>query len=253
MRIATSTIYAQQTAAIDDQAALYAQIGQQLSSGKQLSAPSDDPGQIAQDLLVHTSIDTTNQASTNVQNAVSELTTTDGALSSLTSVMQSARALAIQGASDTLTDAQRTSLANQIDQVRRRAVAIGNSSYAGKYIFAGTSTSANPPVVTQGSPTSSVVFSGNEQVQGQLIYNNVSFALSTTFQSAFNYKAADGSPDIFQTLITLRNTLTGKVATDQSSTAANQAGATIYGPKVGATAPAPTTLAALGVFATTPV
>ncbi|MDB5040096.1 MAG: flagellar hook-associated protein 3 [Candidatus Eremiobacteraeota bacterium] len=253
MRIATSTIYAQQTAAIDDQSALYAQIGAQLSSGKQLSAPSDDPGQIAQDLLVHTSIDTTNQASTNVQNAVSELTTTDGALSSLTSVMQSARALAIQGASDTLTDAQRTSLANQIDQVLQQAVAIGNSSYAGKYIFAGTSTSANPPVVTQGSPTSSVVFSGNEQVQGQLIYNNVSFALSTTFQSAFNYKAADGSPDIFQTLITLRNTLTGKVATDQSSTAANKAGATIYGPQLAGVGPAPTTLGALGVFATTPV
>src|SRR3982074_2462213 len=147
MRIATSTIYDQQIAAIDDQAALYQQIGQQLSGGKQGSAPSDDPGRIATDLGLHTSIDTTNQASTNVQNAVSELTTTDGALSSLTSVMQSARALAIQGASDTLTDPQRTSLANQIDQLLQQSIAIGNSSYAGKYIFAGTSTSSNPPVV----------------------------------------------------------------------------------------------------------
>ena len=41
MRIATSTIYAQQTAAIDDQAAAYADIGAQLSSGKRLNAPSD--------------------------------------------------------------------------------------------------------------------------------------------------------------------------------------------------------------------
>jgi flagellar hook-associated protein 3 FlgL len=253
MRIATSTIYDQQIAAIDDQSALYQQIGQQLSGGKQVSAPSDDPGRIATDLGLHTSIDTTNQASTNVQNAVSELTTTDGALSSLTSVMQSARALAIQGASDTLTDPQRTSLANQIDQLLQQSIAIGNSSYAGKYIFAGTSTSSNPPVVHQGSPTTAVVFSGNEQVQGQLIYNNESFALSTTFQSAFNYNAADGSPDIFQTLIALRNTLTGKIATDQSSTAVNQAGTTIYGPRGVPTSPAPTTLATPGVFATTPV
>src|ERR1700676_1408537 len=177
MRIATSTIYAQQTAAIDDQAALYAQIGAQLSSGKQVSAPSDDPGRIAQDLLLHTSIDSTNQQSTNVQNAVSELTTTDGALSSLTSVMQSARTLAIQGASDTLTDQQRTALANQIDQILQQAIAVGNSSYAGKYIFAGTSTNGNPPVLHQGSPTTSIVFNGNEQQQGQLIYNNESFAL----------------------------------------------------------------------------
>ncbi|HEY4439341.1 MAG TPA: flagellar hook-associated protein FlgL [Candidatus Elarobacter sp.] len=252
MRIATSTIYAQQIAAIDDQASLYAQVGQQLSSGKQVSNPSDAPGQIAQDLGLHTTISTTNQQATNVQNAVSELTTTDGALSSLTSVLQSARALAIQGASDTLTDQQRTSLANQIDQIVQQAVAIGNTSYGGRYIFAGTSTKANPPVITQGSPTSAIVFTGNEQQQGELVYNNESFALSTTFQAAFNYNAANGSPDIFQTLITLRDTLTGKVATDQSATAINVAGQTIYGPKVGATAPAPTALNTPGVFANTP-
>ena len=136
MRIATSQIYAQQTAAIDDQAALYAQIGQQLSSGKQLAAPSDDPGRIAQDLQLHTSIDSTGQQSTNVQNAVSELTTTDGALSSLTAVMQSARSFAIQGASDTLTDQQRTAVGNQIDQLLQQAIAVGNTAYAGRYVFA---------------------------------------------------------------------------------------------------------------------
>jgi flagellar hook-associated protein 3 FlgL len=254
MRIATSTIYAQQIAAIDDQSALYQQIGAQLSTMKQLSAPSDDPGRIATDLNLHTSIDTTNQAALNAQSAVSELTTTDGALSSLTSVMQSVRQLAVQGASDALTDAQRTSLANQIDQLLQQSIAIGNTSYAGKYIFAGTSSSGNPPVVHQGSPTTSIAFNGNEQVQGQLIYNNESFALSTTFQAAFNYASSDGSPDIFQTLITLRNTLTGKISTDQSSSAVNFAGNTVYGPAVpGAPpAPAPTTLGALGVFATKP-
>jgi len=61
MRIATSMIYAQQTAAIDNQAALEATLGQQLSSGKRLSAPSDDPRQIAQDLQLHVTIDTTTQ------------------------------------------------------------------------------------------------------------------------------------------------------------------------------------------------
>ena len=105
MRIATSTIYAQQTAAIDDQAAhVRATSAQQLSSGKQLNAPSDDPdARSARTCSLHISIDTTTQQSTNVKNAVSELTSTDSALSSLTSVLQSARTLAIQGASDTLT------------------------------------------------------------------------------------------------------------------------------------------------------
>lgn len=249
MRIATSTIYSQQTAAIDDQTALYANLGQELSSGKQLAEPSDDPSQIAQDLQLHVTIDTTTQQSTNVQSAVNELTQTDGALSSLTSVMQSAQTLATQGASDTLSASQRSSLADQVDQLLQQAISIGNTQYAGKYVFAGTSTSADPPVVAAGNPVSGVTFTGNEQAQGQLIYNNQQFALSTTFQSAFNFNSADGSPSVFQTLINLRDTLQNGTAADQSTAAINQSGTVVYG----AASPAPTTLNAANTFATTPV
>lgn len=249
MRIATSTIYAQQTAAIDDQTSLYAELGQQLSSGKQVSAPSDDPSQIAEDLQLHVTIDTSTQQSTNVQNAVSELTQTDSALSSLTSVMQSAQTLATQGASDTLSASQRSSLAGQVDQLLQQAIAIGNTQYGGKYVFAGTSTSASPPVVQQGNPITGVTFTGNEQAQGQLIYNNQQFALSTTLQSAFNYNSSNGSPDVFQTLIRLRDTLQNDTAADESTEAVNRAGAVVYG----AGSPAPTRLNAANTFATTPV
>jgi flagellar hook-associated protein 3 FlgL len=253
MRIATSTIYEQQTAAITGQAALYAQIGQQLSSGKQLSDPSDDPGRIAQDLSLHTAIDATNQQATNVQNAVSELTTTDSALSSLTSVLQSARQLAIQGSTETLTDQQRAALGDQIDQLLHQAIAVGNTSYAGRYVFAGTAKTANPPVQQQGNPISAVSFLGNQQSQGQLVYNGQEFALSTTFQAAFNYQSSDGSPDVFQTLMTLRSTLVNQTAVDQSAAAINQAGAVVYGPQGAPASPAPTTLAGAGAFAVAPV
>ena len=253
MRIATSTIYAQQTAAIDDQQALYAQIGQELTTGKQLNAPSDDPAQIGQDLSVRTAIDETNQQSSNVQNAVSELTTTDSALSSLTSVLQSARQLAIQGSTDTLTDQQRSALGNQIDQLLQQAIAVGNTAYAGRYVFAGTAKTPNPPVQPQGNPIAGVQFLGNEQEQGQLVYNGQEFALSTTFGAAFNYQAADGSPDVFQTLITLRNTITSKLAVDASSAAINAAGKVVYGPQGVPTSPAPTTIGTANAFAIPPV
>jgi flagellar hook-associated protein 3 FlgL len=253
MRIATSTIYAQQTAAITDQESLYQLIGNQLSTGKQLQNPSDDPARIAQDLTLHTAIDATNQQSTNVQSAVSELTTTDSALSSLTSVIQSARQLAIQGSTDTLTDQQRTAIGNQIDQLLQQAIAVGNTAYAGRYVFAGTTNTANPPVQQQGNPVSAVQFLGNEQAQGQLVYNGQEFALSTTFQAAFNYQSSDGSPDVFQTLITLRNTLVNKTAVDQSAAAINRAGAVVYGPQGVPASPAPTTIGTPNAFAVAPV
>jgi flagellar hook-associated protein 3 FlgL len=253
MRIATSTIYAQQTAAIDNQVAMYVDVGHQLSTGKQLNDPSDDPGRIAQDLTLRTAIGANAQQSTNVQSAVSQLTTTDSALSSLTNVVQSARQLAIQGASNTLTDDQRTALASQVDQLLQQAIAIGNTQYAGRYVFAGTAATTNPPVQQQGNPIAGVTFAGNEQEQGQLIYNGQEFALSTTFAAAFNYQAPNGSPDVFQTLITLRNTLQNKTAVDQSAGAINQAGAVVYGPQGLPASPAPTALNAANTFAVAPV
>ena len=249
MRIATSTIYAQQTAAIDDQQALYAELGAQLSSGKKLGAPSDDPARIAQDLQVHTAIDATTQQSTNVQSAISQLTTTDSALNALVNVLQSARQLGIQGATETLTDDQRSALGNQIDQLLQQAIAVGNSSYAGRYVFAGTATTSTPPVQQSGNPIAGVQFAGNEQVQGQLVYNGQEFALSTTFQAAFNYQPSDGSPDVFQTLIRLRDTLVNKTAIDQSATAINRPPSVVYG----AGSPAPTTLTTANAFAIAPV
>ena len=56
MRIATSTIYDNQIQSIDNLSAQYQSIGQDLSTGKSLNVPSDDPSQISQDLTLTTSI-----------------------------------------------------------------------------------------------------------------------------------------------------------------------------------------------------
>lgn len=256
MRIATSTIYSQQTASIDNLSAEYSIIGNQLSTGKSFNAPSDDPTQVGRDLAVRTKIANESQSATNVQSATSELTTTDGALANVTSILQSARQLAVQGATDSLTPGQRQSIANQVDQLLQQTVAIANTDYGGRYIFAGSAPSAVPPVSTQGNPISGITFTGNEQSQGQLLYNNQQFALSTTIQQSFNYKSTDGSPDVFQVLQNLRNTLDKGTVVDQSAASINQKGQVIYGPATAGVpagaAPAPTTLASPTAFATKP-
>ncbi len=244
MRIATSSLYAQQTAAMDEQQALYAQYGQELSSGKQLQSPSDDPAQIGLDLEFHQTVGLQTQRETNATNGVSELNATDNALSNLTSVMQSARQFAVQGASDTLSAAQRADLGNQVDQLLQQAVAVANTQYGGKYVFAGTAASSLPPAQVQGSPASGVTFTGNGQAQsladGQ--------AASATFAQAFNYGAPDGSPSVFQTLITLRDTLMHGSVVDQSAAPINQPGQVV----AGAGSAAPTALATGGAFAVKP-
>ncbi|HTJ27838.1 MAG TPA: flagellin hook IN motif-containing protein [Candidatus Limnocylindria bacterium] len=251
MRIATSSIYAQQVAAIDNQAALYAKYAADLSGGKMLNAPSDDPSVIAQDLQTHVAIDTETQQSTNIQGAVNQLTQTDSTLSSLTSLLQGVITNAQSGASSTKTLAETQDIGAQVDQALQQAISLANTQYNGQYIFAGTTNSANPPIVPQGSPINAVVFNGNEQASGQLVYNNTNYALSTTMQGAFNYSTQSGasdagstaSPDVFQALINLRNTLDNQTAVDTSTAGVNQAGTPVYGT---------TTLGTAGAFATAP-
>src|SRR5450755_4191415 len=77
-----------------------------------------------------------------------------------------------------------------------------------------------------------------------MLFNGRSFTLSPTLQQAFNYNATDGSPSVFDTLITLRDTLDNGLVTDQSAQAINHAGDVIYG--AGSPVALQTTLATAG-------
>lgn len=223
MRIATSTIYNNQVSSIDSLVAAQQQYGAQLSSGKQLNAPSDDPTAIGQDLSLRTSIAQENQASQNIQNASAQLTTVDGSLSSLSDVMQSARGIAVQAGSGLLNGTQRQALANQVDGLIQEAIGLANTAYAGKYVFAGTASPTSPPVVATGQPVTAVTFNGNLGGQTEQMYDGQSVSTSIDLQQAFNYKSSDGSPDVFQTLIALRDTIVKGTVTSESAQSVNNA------------------------------
>jgi flagellar hook-associated protein 3 FlgL len=227
MRIATSTIFDNQINSIDNLAYQQQQLGNDISSGKSLNQPSDNPTQIAQDLSVRSTIATENNAGTNMGNAIQQLTQTDSSLGNLTNVLQSARSLAIQGGAETLTTAQRQAIGGQIDQLLNESIGLANTNYSGKYLFAGTSTLTSAPVQGQGSPVSSVSFTGNFQQQSQVFQNGQTFTLSTSLQEAFNYKSTDGTPDVFSVLTNLRDTLNNGTVVDQSAAPVNQQGTAI--------------------------
>lgn len=230
MRIATSTIYTNQSSSIDNLETLYQQQGQELSTGKSLNAPSDNPMVIAQDLAVRNDNAVTTQIGANLTGLGNELTTVDGSMSSLTSIMQSARAIAVQGASDTLTASQQQQMSKQVDQLLQEAVGLANTQYGGKYVFSGTNVATTqPPVQTVGSPITAVTSQGNVVQQTQTLPNGQQVTTGVTLQQAFNFHAPDGSPDVFQTLITLRDTLAKGTVVDKSQQQVNVPGQAISG------------------------
>jgi flagellar hook-associated protein 3 FlgL len=257
MRIATSTIYTDQTQSIDSLSAQYQSIGQTLSSGKKLNVPSDDPSIVSQDLTLRNTVNAEDADASNSNAAQNQLTYTDSVLSNLTNVLSEARSLCVEGANAVIPNGtQRPLIGKQVEGLINEAIQLANSQFGNKYIFAGTSTSASQPVVAQGNPPTGVLFSGNNQTPTEVI-NGQTVTVGTTLQNAFNFGGSannsvdnngtavalnnNGTASVFQVLSTLYQTLTNENAGVQSGQPINKTGQVIYG----AASPAPTTLGQL--------
>jgi len=248
MRIATSTIYDNQITSIDSLSAQYQSIGQDLSTGKSLNVPSDDPAQVSQDLTLTTTIAAENGDASNATAAQNQLTFTDSALSSLTGLLQSARSLAVEGATDVIPNgSQRPLLGVQVAGLLNQALALANTQYGKDYIFSGTGSSTSPPITPLGNPPNGVVSTGNNQARTELI-NGQAVQVGTTLQAAFNQGSTNGTPSVFTLLATLRDTLDKEPASIESQQPINVTGVTIQG----AADAAPTLLGGVGGIAGPP-
>jgi flagellar hook-associated protein 3 FlgL len=222
MRIATSTVFSNQTLAIENLEAQDETEGQELSSGIALTEPSDGPTIIAQDIQIRNDSSVTTQISQNLTDLNNVLSTTDSSLSSLTAALQSARNLAIQGATDTITASQRQAIGTQVNQLLQQVIGLANTQFDGKYVFSGTAAVAGTSLVTAiGNPPTAVTTQANTVQQNEQLPNGQLVPANATLQQAFNVDAANGSPSVFQALITLRDTLDNGSVVDESSTQVN--------------------------------
>jgi flagellar hook-associated protein 3 FlgL len=130
-------------------------VQEQLSTGKRLSRPSDNPVDIANDLKLRTTTALITQNGKNISDGINFMQITDTAMQSMNPVMQRLRELAIQGASDTLSAIQRAFIQKETEQLFRQLLSLANTNYKGDYIFGGTQSKIIPfPLETSlaGSP-----------------------------------------------------------------------------------------------------
>ena len=115
-----------------------------MSSGKEITKPSDDPFGTTRAVTGRRDLEEINQLQKNVDDALAWQGVTEVALSRLTDVVQRARELLVQGASDSNSTSEREAIAKEIDQLIETAKTEGNGQYAGRFIFAGTATTTRP-------------------------------------------------------------------------------------------------------------
>ncbi|GGB43682.1 flagellar hook-associated protein FlgL [Fictibacillus barbaricus] len=131
---------------------------EQLSTGKKISRPSDDPVVAMKGMTYRTNLTEVEQYKRNLSEAYNWMENSDAALDKATSVMQRIRELTVQASNGTLEDSQREIIAKEVGQLKEHLVSIANTQVAGKFIFNGNDTTAKPvdlnasKVSTNGNP-----------------------------------------------------------------------------------------------------
>lgn len=116
----------------------------QLSTGRKLNKPSDDPVGITYSMRYRSELSANEQYEKNADAAQSWLDFTDTVLGQAGDVFQRVRELAVQGANGTNTPESLNSIKSEIGQLYEQLVQIGNSEFNGKYVFNGQFTDVAP-------------------------------------------------------------------------------------------------------------
>jgi len=150
-------------------------IQEQLSDGKAIHRPSDSPVRTVRSLRNNTNLSLNGQYAQNLQDAQSWMNTTDGSMSSVSTIMIKANELVVS-ADDTKTPDEIHTIGRQIDELINELVSIGNTKVGDRYVFAGQSDSTQPFVrTTVKDPNSNIT-------QEVVIYNGDNSKISMPTQ-----------------------------------------------------------------------
>lgn len=116
----------------------------QVSSGKKIVRPSDDPIVAIRSLRLRSSVvELTQYYSRNAKDAEAWLKTTDDALQQVTDVITDMIKQYDKGANEYLTSSDRSIILEQLKALQGEVYATGDADYAGRYIFTGYRTESS--------------------------------------------------------------------------------------------------------------
>jgi flagellar hook-associated protein 3 FlgL len=157
----------------------------ELSTGSSVNEPSDNP--LAAALLIENNDQTTFNAgylqSLNTVNG--QLSTADSTLNSVETALQQAVSLGVEGANGTLSNSDRTDIAQELQGIQSQLISLANTSYEGNYLFGGTETSA-PPYIASTSDPSGVTYNGNSSVNSVSVGNGYKIGVNVPGSQLFS-------------------------------------------------------------------
>ena len=184
---------------------------QQLSTGKRVNVPSDDP--LAASLMVGNQDQSSrnDQFLQNIDALTNQMQTADTALGSVVTALNQAISLGVQGSTGTTTPEERQQIAQNLVGIQAQILQLANTAIGGVYLFGGTASTTTPYVLDSTSP-SGVKYNGNDGTNVVQVADGLN--VQTNLPGSQLFQNASG--DVFgslQQLITALQTGTASDAT----------------------------------------
>ena len=155
----------------------------QLSSGKLVSKPSDDPMLISKIMDLRSNIGANEQYNSNISDSIGWVETQDSALNGATGILQRIRELVIYGANGSLSTSDRGAIKDEVMQNIEGLRDVLNTNFDGRYIFGGQETKTPPfglELDTDGNPTGNLLYEGDDSNINREIGKEVNVSLLTS-------------------------------------------------------------------------
>lgn len=145
MRLSTNSIYSMNMQSVLRQQSRMAGVGSQLASGKQMVTPSDNPRAASQALGVSQAAAVNGQFTASREAARRSLSAEESELDQITRALQAATPLLVKAGNGTLSDADRNSIATDLEGIRAQLLGSANARDGnGRYLFAGHDVDTQP-------------------------------------------------------------------------------------------------------------
>ncbi|HBX13535.1 MAG TPA: flagellar hook-filament junction protein FlgL [Leclercia adecarboxylata] len=143
MRISTQMMYQQNMRGITDSQSKWMEYGEQMSTGKRVNRPSDDPIAASQAVVLSQAQSENSQYTLARSFATQRVGLEESVLGQVTTALQSAQDKIVYAGNGSLSDNDRSSIATDLQGIRDQLVNLANSTDGnGRYIFAGYKTDA---------------------------------------------------------------------------------------------------------------
>ncbi|MCQ9282052.1 flagellar hook-associated protein FlgL [Priestia aryabhattai] len=191
----------------------------QLSTGKKITRPSDDPVVATKGMAYRSNLSEVNQYKRNLTEAQSWFDSSESGLEQVNSILQRTKELVVQGLNGTNESDDRQAIAREIEQLKLDYMQVGNTQVAGNYIFNGVNVGA-PPISEKASgmiesninldPFSVEVSKGIQlrvNIHPENIFGQGAFDLMNNVQTAFEQNDVNSLKDLSTQVDTQLSTL----------------------------------------------